>query len=154
MYCRRTWWQRLPKAALPRRRRMSSGLTGIRFEGDEFAAECHINYVAKCLLPGQTKRLDVRSLSILRNKQYLECAGLASNQNDLTLLGNEPFDVHRHSLSPCHYRMDQLGNAPIEKVQCQLALGAPLRPILCCSLQYCRIRESTDTPTYCLVFVG
>jgi hypothetical protein len=113
----------------PRQTRLSIGLTGVRLEWDEFAAVCHLDDVAKQLLTGQTKRLDIRSQPTLRNKQYLECAGLASKQNDLALLGNKLLAAHRDSLRPSvdrgfnlHYRMDQFGNAPVQKQarKCQL----------------------------------
>jgi hypothetical protein len=84
----------------PRQTRLSIGLTGVRFEGDEFAAVRYLDDVAKQLLTGQTERLDIRSSPTLRNKQYLEYAGLASDQNDLALLGYKLLAAHRDSLRP------------------------------------------------------
>ena len=84
----------------PRQTRLGIGLTGALFEGDEFAAARHLDDVAKQLLTGQIERLDIRSLPTLRNKQHFECGGLASNQDDLALLGNELLDGHRDSLCP------------------------------------------------------
>ena len=82
----------------------------------------HLDDVAKQLLSGQIERLDIRSLPTLRNKQYLECAGLTSNQNDLALLGNKLLDAHRDSLRSSvdlgfklHYWMDQFGNTPVKE---------------------------------------
>jgi hypothetical protein len=84
----------------PRHTRLSIGWTGVRLEGNEFAAMRHLDDVAKQLLTGQTERLDIRSAPTLGNKQHLECAGLASNENDLALLGNKLLAAHWDSLRP------------------------------------------------------
>jgi hypothetical protein len=61
-----------------------SSISGAFFEGEKLATGCHLDYVAKHFLPARTKRLDVRALPIFRNIQYLECAGLAPQQNSIS----------------------------------------------------------------------
>jgi len=117
----------------PRQTRLSIGFTGVLVEGNEFLAVRHLDDVAKQLLIGQIERLDFRSLPTVRNIQYLECAGLASKQNDLALLGNELLAAHRDSLRPC-LSVDSnctagwtnLVTPQLKKSQCQLGPGKSL----------------------------